>query len=85
MVGTTINQEALWLDYGSLAYTKDPKNHGKTKHIKINYNFIWDALEENEVHLEYIPMGQMIVDPLIKPILPSLFTKHVREMGLRRL
>ena len=32
--------------------TKDLKYHEKTKHIKFKYNLIWDAIEENEVHLK---------------------------------
>ena len=64
----------------ALVYIKDPKYHENTKHIKFKYNLIW-----NEVHLEYIPTCQMVVDPLIKLIPPSFFEKHVKEMGLHRL
>ena len=75
----------IYCEYGSVSLHKGSKISWKTKHIKIKYTFIQDAIEENEAHIEYIPLGQMIVDPLIKPKPPSLFTKHVRQMGRRRL
>ena len=69
----------------ALAYTKDPKYHGKTKHIGIKYNFVRDALESKEVCLKYIPTTAMVADPLTKPIPHDLFACHVQAMGLRRI
>ena len=34
-----------------LTLTKDPKYDGKTKYMKIKYNFFRYAVEENEFHL----------------------------------
>ncbi len=41
-----------------IAYTKDPKDHGKIKHIDIKYNFVKD---------------EMVADPFAKPFLKNLF------------
>ena len=60
----------------TLTYIKDPKYHEKSKNIRFKYNLIWDAIEENEVHLAYIPMGQMVLYHLFKLIPPSLFERH---------
>ena len=68
-----------------MAYTKDPKYHGKTKHIGIKYNFVRDALESKEVCLKYILTTAMVIDPISKPIPPDLFAFHVQSMGLCRL
>lgn len=36
------------------AYTKDPKYHGKTKHIDTKYTFVKDMIARKDVNLEYI-------------------------------
>ena len=69
----------------AMAYTKDPKYHGKTKHISMKYNFVRDAIEEGEVRIEYISTDLMVADPLTKPLPPLVFARHVRAIGLRRM
>jgi len=69
----------------AIAYTKDPKYHGKTKHIDTKYNFVRDIIEKKEVTLKYISMHAMVADPLTKPIPRDVFIRHVRTLGLRRI
>lgn len=69
---------------GSLAYAKDLKYHGRTKHNDIHYHFVRDMIVQQEVVLEHIFKSQMIVDPLTKPIPRDTFKAHVRSMELRR-
>ena len=52
----------------AFAYAKDPKYHGKTKHIDIRYHFIHDMVAQKEVVLKHISTSRMVVDPLTKPI-----------------
>ena len=52
----------------ALAYVKNSKYHGKTKHINIRYHYIRDMIAHNEVVLKHISTRLMIVDPLTKPI-----------------
>ena len=68
----------------ALAYAKDPKYHGKTKHIDLRYHFIRDMVAQKEVILKHIPTTRMIADPLTKPIAKESFMVHVRALGLRR-
>jgi len=68
----------------AIAYTKDPKFHGKTKHIDIKYNFVRDMVARKEVNMKYIPTREMVADPLTKPIPRDVFLEHVRSQGLRR-
>lgn len=79
------NLDPMFIHYDSvvaLACVKDLKYHSKTKHIEVIYNFIRDLIVQKEVVLEHIPMSQMIVDPLTKPIAIESFMTHVRELGL---
>ena len=69
----------------ALAVAKDPKYHGKTKHIKKRYHYIRDAIIKNDVILKHISTSNMVADPLTKPIVRDVFVKYVRSLGLRRM
>jgi hypothetical protein len=69
----------------ALAYAKDPKYHGRTKHIDIRYQYIRDMIAQKEVVLKHISTSRMIADPLTKPIARDVFQAHVRSLGLRRM
>ena len=69
----------------ALAYAKDSKYHGRTKHIDIQYHYIRDMVAHNEVVLKHISTSLMIADPFTKPIGRDVFQAHVRSSGLRRI
>ena len=69
----------------ALAVAKDPKYHGKTKHIKKQYHYIRDVIMENDVVLKHISTSNIVADPLTKPIARDIFVKHVRSLGLCRM
>ena len=63
----------------ALAYAKDLKYHGKTKHTQIRYHFFRDMITQNEeVVLKHIPTNE-------KPIAKDTFVRHVRALGLCRM
>ncbi|KAK4384341.1 Retrovirus-related Pol polyprotein from transposon TNT 1-94 [Sesamum angolense] len=57
----------------AIAYAKDPKYHGRTKHIDTRYHFIRDSIAQGEVVLRHIPM---IADPFTKPLRRDAFHRH---------
>ena len=61
----------------ALAVAKDPKYHGKTKHIKKRYHYIRDAIIKNDMVLKHISTSNIVADPLTKPITRDVFVKHV--------
>ena len=69
----------------ALAYAKDSKYHGRTKHIDIRYHYIRDMVAQKEVVLKHLSTSRMVADPLTKPIARDVFEAHVRNLGLRRL
>ncbi|KAL0317375.1 UNVERIFIED_CONTAM: Retrovirus-related Pol polyprotein from transposon TNT 1-94 [Sesamum angustifolium] len=69
----------------TIAYAKDTKYHGRTKHIDTRYHFIRDSIAQGEVVLRHIPTNDMIVDPFTKPLSRDAFHRHVSSMGLRRI
>ncbi|KAK2968947.1 hypothetical protein RJ640_029754 [Escallonia rubra] len=68
----------------ALDFVKDPKYHGKAKHIGLRYHFIRTLVARGEVSMKHIPTGRMVADPLTKPIARDVFLSHIRSMGLRR-
>ena len=69
----------------ALAYAKDSKYHGRTKHIDIRYHYIRDMVAHNGVVLKYISISLIIADPLTKPVGRDVFQAHVRSLGLCRI
>ena len=69
----------------AIAYVKDLKYQGRTKHIDTKNNFIRDIIARNEVFIKYIPTREMVVDPFTKLIPKEMFSIHVKSLGLRRL
>jgi hypothetical protein len=66
----------------AIAVAKDPKYHGKTKHIKMRYHYIREAIAEQDVILKHISTNSMVADPLTKPIARDAFVRNVRSIGL---
>jgi transposase InsO family protein len=88
-LGVTAHAEDAVLLYSdstsALAYAKDPKYHGKAKHIELRYHYIRDMFSQGEVILQHISTGSMVADPLTKPIARDLFFSHTKSMRLRRI
>ena len=66
----------------SIAYSKNPKYHGKSKHIDIKYHFVKDKVAQGEISLVHVPSKDMIADSLTKPIAPEVYAQHVLAMDL---
>lgn len=76
----------IWTDnMAALAYAKDPKYHGRTKHIELKYHYVRHMILKKKVVLQHISTSQMVADPLTKPIPKGLFHEHVKMLGLQRL
>ena len=83
VVKTTFELVTLYCDnMAALAYAKDLKYHGKTKHVQISYHFIRDMVTQNEVVLKHILTNEMVTNPFTKPIARDAFVRHVRSLGL---
>jgi hypothetical protein len=69
----------------TVVVAKDPKYHGKTKHIKMRYHYIREAITKHDMILKHISTNSMIANPLTKPIARDVFIRHVRSLGLCRM
>ena len=86
IVKTTSKPMTIYCDsMAALAYVKDPKYHGKTKHIQIIYHFVKDMITQNEVVLRHIPTNKMIANPFTQLIARDTVVRHAKSLGLYRI
>lgn len=57
----------------ALAFAKDPKYHGRTKHIEFKYHYVKSMIGKNKIVLDNISTVQMVANPLTKHIPRELF------------
>ena len=69
----------------TIAMAKDPKYHGKTKHIMMRYHYIREAINYHDVILKHISTSSMVADPLTKLIARDAFIRHVKSLCLCRM
>ena len=70
---------------GTIAMSKNPVNHNRTKHIDIKYHYMREAMENKVITLTYCPTKEMVADPLTKPLPREQFETLRHDMGLMRL
>lgn len=64
----------------TIAITRNPQYHGRSKHISIKYHFIRNQVNEGVVDLKYCPTQDMVADMLTKGLSKERFTK-LRSMA----
>ena len=69
----------------TIAYTKDPKYHEKTKHIDTRFNYVRDLTAQKEPNMVYISTHETLIDLFTKPIPRNVFRKHIESIGLRKI
>ena len=68
---------------GAIALSGNPGNHPKTKHIGIKYHFIREAVEKNEIILQYCPTKEMLADKLTNALPKERFQELRDLIGIR--
>ncbi|KAK3895615.1 hypothetical protein Pcinc_000538 [Petrolisthes cinctipes] len=63
----------------TIAMSKNPQFHGKTKHIDIKFHYVPEKCNENVIQLVYCPTNDMIADIFTKGLNKDKF-KRLREM-----
>jgi hypothetical protein len=66
-----------------IAFTKDPTNHTRAKHIDTKYHFVREQVEFGNIVIKYCDTKHMIADVLTKAIAAPQFAKLIALMGLR--
>lgn len=67
---------------GAIALTKNPQYHSRTKHIDIQYHFVRQHVNNNEVTFKFISTQNMVADVLTKSIPKFQHQKLIMQLGL---
>jgi hypothetical protein len=65
-----------------IVIAEEPREHRRMKHINIKYNFIREAIINNEVKIEYKASNEQVADIMTKGLGRNLFVKHRRDLSL---
>ncbi|KAL4183097.1 hypothetical protein AMTRI_Chr11g96500 [Amborella trichopoda] len=81
-----IRCEAVRIFYDNtvaICISKEPWFHKNFKHIKPYFYHLRNEVRLKEIEISYIFTYLMITDPLTKEVVPNIFVRHVRAMGMR--
>ena len=57
----------LWCDnISALALTTNPVYHARTKHIEVDYHFVWEKVLNQDVVIKFISIDDQVADVFIK-------------------
>ena len=48
----------------------------RTRHIRIEFHFIRDAIKNRDIHLEYVPSAENPADSMTKPLRGPVVLRH---------
>ena len=66
----------------AMVIAQNPEFHNRMKHIEVQYHFLQQVVDDGEIHLEYLPTREQIVDILTKGLSREKHKVFVRKMGL---
>ena len=67
---------------GSIALTKNPEYHSRTKHIDIQHHFVRDHVRVGNVKFHYVNTQDMVADALTKALARDQYHKLIRMFGM---
>ncbi|KAL4023146.1 hypothetical protein IC575_016896 [Cucumis melo] len=69
----------LWCDnVSAISLAHNPVFHARTKHIEIDYHFVWEKVLCKDISICYIYSNNQLADILTKPLLSPTFL-HLRD------
>ena len=67
---------------GAIDIAKNPKHHGRTKHIDVSHHFIRERIASKEISVLYLQTGDMTADILTKGVTAVKFKKFRDWLGV---
>ena len=68
---------------GAVAQSKEPRNHGKGKHVEKKYHLIRDIVQHGDVVVTKIATADNLADPFTKALPQKVFERHLDSLVLR--
>ena len=69
----------------TIALTKNPMFHGRSKHIDIKHHYIRELVKDKEIVVEYCASEYQVADIFTKSLKADLFLKLKRKLGMQSL
>ncbi|KAJ9551125.1 hypothetical protein OSB04_015170 [Centaurea solstitialis] len=66
---------------GAVALTKEPKDHGKSKHIERKYHFVRHKVEEKQIVVSRVPTEENPADPFTKALTRPKHEYHTEAIA----
>ena len=68
---------------GAVAQSKEPRNHGKGKHVERKYHLIWDIIQRGDVSVTKIATTKNLTDLFTKAFPQKIFERDLDSLSLR--
>ena len=68
---------------GEVALRKEPKDHGRPRHVERKYNYIRHKVEEGALVVNCVSSKENPADPLTKGLRKIKHFEHAKSIGLR--
>ena len=74
----------LFCDNSStISVSKDPVLHGRTKHIRIQFHFFRELVNEREINIEFCISEEQLAYVFTKALGGHIFTRNVAALGVK--
>ena len=68
---------------GAVAQSKEPRNHGRGKHVERKYHLIREIVQRGDVLVTKIATANNLADPFMKALSTKVFDRHMDSIGTR--
>jgi hypothetical protein len=68
---------------GSIALSKNPEHHARSKHIDIRHHYIREQVAAGTIELRYVSTDDMAADILTKALSRDKHVRFVTKLGIR--
>ena len=65
-----------------IAIAKNPVFHARTKHIEVQYHFVQELIDHEEVEFEYCSTEKNVADIFTKALGKGSFKHHLHRVGI---
>ena len=84
MVPTSLSPITLYCNNSwALGQSKEPRNHGKGKHVERKYYLIQDIVQCKDMSVTKIATADNLADPFTKALPRKVFERHLDSLRLR--
>ena len=83
LFGVQLRPTMIYCDNQScIKLSENPFFHNRSKHIEIQYHFIWDYVQRGSIELQYISTNEQVVDIFTKALGKGKFVFFRDKLGV---